>query len=182
MNACLKFVLILLFIVIVPICHADTDINTVKHSDMPVLQSQIEGEWKVFKVPSLSSVEKKITHVDPIPEMGKTIKFNKGKFSHEKHFLFLDDHCAQGRYKISRKKIESDGIDPKGSLNAWGPAIGEGRSEYGPLREDMETTVDLYCDGKFTTKFDVSKGGFLAIYWDEGFYYLKKVSPNKNKQ
>lgn len=165
----------------VPICYAHNHGESGRIINDKHLQSQVEGEWKIFKLPPSDPVIEKILHNNPSAEMGKTITFHNGHVLHAKDFLFLDN-CSNEKYLIRRKKIGSDEIDPKGSLNAWGPANNNERNLYGPLRNDAITSVVSYCGNRLNSVFEISKGGFLAIYWDEGFYYLKKVSPNKNKQ
>ncbi len=46
----------------------------------------------------------------------------------------------------------------------------------GPVRPDEAIEVRLDCAGKGMTVLDFSSGGFLAIYWDGGFFYLKNSS------
>lgn len=153
----------------VPACHADT----IFKSSVDSQKIKIDGIWKIFKVPSISTAED--INKDNLPEqLNKKIEFNSGKFIYTKNFLFFPKRCERKKYSITKIYIKAGDIPPAGSLNFFYRSNEVGG--YGPLHDNMISAVNLYCNGKFMTRFEIAKGGFLAIYWDYGFYYLHNAS------
>jgi hypothetical protein len=140
----------------------------------PDLRASLVGTWQVFELPPARHMEGPLAF-DPTPQLGKKIVFSRDSFEYDKDFMFFPARCPRARYSVHRIPIPDGSIPSKASLNFEVPP--DTPAGLGPLRPDEEIEVRLDCAGEEMTALDFSSGGFLAIYWTTGFFYLKKTSP-----
>jgi hypothetical protein len=139
----------------------------------PELRASLVGTWEVFELPPARHMEEPLAF-DPTGQLGKKIVFTGDSFEYDKDFMFFPERCPRARYSVHRIPIPYGAIPSKGSLNFDVPP--DTPAGLGPLRPDEEIEVRLDCAGEEMTALDFSSGGFLAIYWTTGFFYLKKTS------
>ena len=139
----------------------------------PELRASLVGTWEVFELPPARHMEEPLAF-DPTGQLGKKIVFTRDSFEYDKDFMFFPERCPRARYSVHIIPIPSGSIPSKGSLNFNVPQDSAGGR--GPVRPDEEIEVRLQCAGKEMASLDFSRGGFIAIYWETGFFYLKKTS------
>jgi len=139
----------------------------------PELRASLVGTWEVFELPPARHMEGPLAF-DPTRQIGKKIVFGHDSFEYDKEFMFFPERCSRARYSVHIIPIPSGSIPSKGSLNFNVPQDSAGGR--GPVRPDEEIEVRLQCAGKEMASLDFSRGGFIAIYWETGFFYLKKTS------
>jgi hypothetical protein len=139
----------------------------------PELRASLVGTWEVFELPPARHMEPPL-EFDPTRQLSKKIVFSHDSFEYDKEFMFFPERCPRARYSVHIIPIPSGSIPSKGSLNFNVPLGSPGG--LGPVRPDEEIEVRLKCAGEVIASLDFSSGGFIAIYWDTGFFYLKKTS------
>ncbi len=136
---------------------------------VPKLRAFLVGTWEIFKLPPASGP----LAFDPAGQLGKKIVFSHDSFNYDKAFMFFPERCQRARFAVHEIAIPSGSIPSEGSLNFQ--LLQDTPGGLGPVRAGTEIAVSLACGGNEFTQLDVSRGGFLAIYWDTGFFYLKKI-------
>jgi hypothetical protein len=140
----------------------------------PELRAHLIGTWEVFELPPARHMEEPLAF-DPTGQLNKKIVFSQDTFEYDKEFMFFPERCPRARYSVRIIPIPPGSIPSRASLNFNVPQDSPGG--LGPARPDEEIEVRLQCAGEEMTSFDFSSGGFIAIYWETGFFYLKKTSP-----
>ena len=137
------------------------------------LRESLVGTWEVFKLPPARHVEGPAAF-DPATQLGKKIVFSRDSFDYDKEFMFFPQTCRRAGYAVHIDPIPSGSIPSRGSLNFL--VLNSDPGGFGPIRADEVIQVGLKCGGKEMSLLDFSRGGFLAIYWETGLFYLKKTS------
>ena len=142
-------------------------------SAAPTGAFKLEGTWTIVKVPDPGTTAHLPVQFAPEQERGKTLHFIGKGFRYASPFLFFPDTCRDPGYERITRAIGEYEVTGEGSLNKLVPF--ETPGGLGPRSEHQENFVTLKCSGKPIARADMSRSGDLAVYWQSGFFYLKKV-------